>query len=437
MEDENKVQTNNEIDTSQEVDENILAQQPLMAALMSEESAQPPKEEEPVNPVLAPSPVETAPALDTAPVSSEAVPTNQGEEQSQDLSAFQPPSMPPKEEDQEEKKPEKKKINIVKPIVSTLVVIALVVGGVFGYNKIFGGLNPLVKTIDNVADALEYFENKMGIKIEKNDDLSESASIMTYRSDPNTESRKVYITGGKDGQLVSVGYNSKSNDLNKTIREMMPFLKNYVDSSFADVGIRLAKKYGNFDYTGLAELSISKNDDGYVVNIKYGKDQEEKKDIELVSENKIIIKKNISIMEIALKKKYGSIEFEEFTAMNNAVLLGRGDILENKEFVSLSFLVVNTKLSLLSSTEEEKIIKSEKKTLGGKDGYLMVTKEALGDMEFTNWEFYIASDGSQADIENSEEKGYYRIGVAFSKDYLSEAEQEAVLKDAVKNIKLG
>ena len=103
MEDENKVQTNNEIDTSQEVDENILAQQPLMAALMSEESAQPPKEEEPVNPVLAPSPVETAPALDTAPVSSEAVPTNQGEEQSQDLSAFQPPSMSPKEEDQEEK----------------------------------------------------------------------------------------------------------------------------------------------------------------------------------------------------------------------------------------------------------------------------------------------------------------------------------------------
>ncbi len=453
MEDENKIQSNNEIDTGQEVDESILAQQPLMAALMNGAPVQPNTVEEPVNPVLASMPVEEAnpaqPAqevspVDTQSVSNETVATDKAEEQPQDLSAYQPPSMEPDSEDKEEleklkkkEKQEEKKKKIIKLIVSVLVVLALVVGGYFGYKKIFSGLNPFVKPIDNVADAVEYFENKLGIKLEQDDELASSQDNIVYRSNPENDSLRVYVSGAKDGQLYRVEYAADNTNMNKAIKLMMPFMKHYPDSSIADAGIKLARKYGDFNYGGLGDLLISKEDDFYAISIEFKTAEKKEKMVEFVNENKAIITKNISRMEINLKKKYGGSEFNRISAIGPIVFLQKGSISDNTGYVSVTFYVANSKLSLLKSIEEEKIIKSENASLGGKDGYLMVTKEVLGEKDYINWEFYIPSDGSKADIENSEEKNYCVISVTSSKDYLLTEELEKILKDAIKNVKLG
>lgn len=437
-EENNGLNSNNQQNNNEVVSEDILAQQPLMASLMQSESVQqfgvPRQNDIPK--------VEDSPQVNEniiLPVSQPEMINNSENNivEEQDMSMYQPPSIEAEKSDEsvpEEKK--KKKFNW-KPLIIVLVVIVLGLGIFFGYRKIFSGLNPFVKPIDNLADAVEYFENKLDIKLTQDKDLMENTNYVSYESDPENDSFSVSVVGEKDGRLTKVNYYSKDQKLNKMISIMTPFMKNYKDSKIANSGVKLAKKYGEFSYSGMSYFGIIKEDDGYFIDVEYHKDDEIDREIELVDEDKAIITRNISIMEIALKKKYGKVEFNDFSVVSSLILLSNGDIFEGSKYASVSFDVEIAKLANLP-IEESKIVRSESVNMAGKSGYLLVVTEGLKDKEFIEWRFYVASDGSEVDINNSEEKGYYVVGAVFTKDdYLSTDEQEDVLEDAIKSVKMG
>ena len=453
MEEEKKVETQETIkqpepkveepvatESLEVMDESLLAQQPLMAALLENPvpASEPETKVEEPAPAVLQTPVQ---ATEPVPGSIFGIPTETinlsseppkeekvEEEQPQvDLSAYMPPSQSVSVEEVAVKK-EKKPSKLPKLIATLLVLVILGVGGWFAYDKIFAGLNPFVKKIDTFEGAISYLEKKIALKPSLE---SESYFEKRYKADDSVWEVTV-VPDMDEKKIQSITLLNKDSDLSKTLSVGAPFLKILDDEKTLNNGVKFAKKH-KYSVVYIAKEGVStrfgKNEEGDAfidVDISEPLDMKNRKKGKLTASLTKVNEVKINVGDSSIKMKMkDSYSGEKISAVGIDE-----DLIETVMYTygeeKIMIMVVNGNVKLKGIADGGKAT-SEYIKVAGTQGVLY----KVGDNSAA---IIIRNDFKDADLDDEEEKEYYEIFIE-AEDSVDDF--DGIIKDVVNCIKKG
>ena len=404
------------------VSDDILAQQPLMAAFLENN----PQEVSPTEPVEeSTNPFENgnplASTLD-APKETTEVSIEEAKEEVEPapVASVENPIVAT-----EEKLPEEKKKVNLKPIIAIVLALVLLVGGFFVYTKIFGGLNPLVRKIDNVDDAIEYFDKKYNAELKREGDTS----LYEYDGDDFY----IRMSAGENDKIGAIMFTSEEKKMDEAIKIMTPFIKAFSDQKVVSAGLNAIKDFDTFAYKGKKQgLGIYKDDDEIGITVGFGKTDEDEDNAKIESNNKIKLSLDGYDLTFNLKNKYGKGKYDSVTIGDSSIML-----LSDESAVVIS--VDKGTITRVQEDENTSIIKEEDdEEVAGVRGYLYEDESVMYRSIYKGLNFYIPANGKIISFDSSQESVHFDISIAATDDSsLSFEDMEEILEELIKSMKIG